>query len=59
MKLDMDYIEMQFEMEALEKQFETEQWTQYEYEYYEAIKNELNRIEREWNEYIKQFQKDN
>lgn len=52
--LNMDYIEMQFELLALEEEAKTHGWTHYNSRYYQAIVNELERMEKEWNEYINQ-----
>jgi len=54
---EMDDIEMRFELDALEQEAEVYGWSDYNIKYYQAIKDELNRVEREWNEYINKHTK--
>jgi hypothetical protein len=55
--LNMDDIELQMEMEALEQEAQIWGWSEYNRRYYQVIKDELDRIQREWNEYIRQTTK--
>jgi len=55
--LNMDHIELQMEMEALEQEGQIWGWSEYNRRYYQVIKDELDRIQREWNEYIRQTTK--
>jgi len=54
---DMDYIEMQYELEAIEQEAQAHGWSHYNSRYYQAIVNELERIRKEWNEYVNQSTK--
>jgi len=54
---DMDYIDLCFEINAIRQKAQTHGWSEYNSKYYQAIKDELNRMEREWNEYINKHTK--